>query len=78
MPPWNIAKVPVNKDLLSPHEVANRLSIASSTLWRMVARGQFPQPIRFSRRLVRWKTRDLQAYLDSLKARTAPDPTPTR
>ena len=77
MPSWNIAKVPLNKDLLSPHEVADRLSIASSTLWRMVARGQFPPPIRFSRRLVRWKTRDLQTYLDSLSARTAPGPKPT-
>jgi excisionase family DNA binding protein len=69
MPPWNIAKIPFTKDLLTPQEVANRLSIAPSTLWRLVARGQFPPPIRFNRRLVRWKTRDLQAYLDGIETK---------
>lgn len=55
------------KDLLTPKEVAGRLSIATNTLWRMVKRGQFPQPIRFNRRLVRWKAHDVVQYLDNLR-----------
>jgi predicted DNA-binding transcriptional regulator AlpA len=72
MPPRSIASSPLNKDLLSSHEVADRFSIAHRTLWKMVARGQFPQPIRFNSRLVRLKTRDLQAYLDSMPTKATP------
>ena len=45
----------IDKDLLTPREVAGRMSIALRTLWRLVERGGFPQPIRFTRKLVRWK-----------------------
>ena len=55
------------KDLLTAQEVAGRLSISLRTLYRMVERGQFPPPIRRSRRWVRWKTTDVQHYLDTLK-----------
>jgi excisionase family DNA binding protein len=55
-----------DKDLLTSQQVAARLSVAVRTLWRMLARGQLPQPIRYNRRLVRWKASALQEYVDKL------------
>jgi len=56
------------KDLLTAQEVARRLSIGVRTLWRLVAQGNLPQPVRFSRKLVRWKTADIDSYIQSLSA----------
>jgi prophage regulatory protein len=55
------------KDLLTSREVSARLSISIRTLYRMLQRGQFPRPIRLGRRGVRWKTADVQRYLDTLQ-----------
>ena len=43
--------------LVPAREVARRLSVAVRTLYRMVRRGDVPQPIRLNRKLVRWRTR---------------------
>jgi excisionase family DNA binding protein len=51
-------------ELLKAHQVADRLSISERTLWRLIKRGKFPGPIRYSRRMVRWKTSDLNTWLD--------------
>ena len=56
------------KDLLTAQDVARRLSIGVRTLWRMVAQGKLPQPIRYTRKLVRWKTADIDRYVQSLSA----------
>lgn len=55
------------KDLLTAREVAARLSISPRTLYRMLSRKQFPPPVRLGRKWVRWKTTDVQRYLDALK-----------
>ncbi len=52
-----------NRDLLKAQQVAQRLSISVRTLWRLVDRGKFPRPIRYTRKLVRWKTSDLTDWL---------------
>lgn len=54
------------QDLLSSDEVAGRLSISVRTLWRMVKSGRFPQPIRYNRKLVRWKAVDVARYIELL------------
>ena len=56
------------KDLLTAQDVARRLSIGVRTLWRMVAQGKLPQPIRYTRKLVRWKATDIDRYIQSLSA----------
>ena len=56
------------RDLLTAHDVARRLSIGVRTLWRMVAAKRMPQPIRFTRKLVRWKAADIDRYVQSLSA----------
>jgi predicted DNA-binding transcriptional regulator AlpA len=57
---------PTEPGLLTPRQVADRLAVNVRTLWRMAEREGFPQPIRFNRKLVRWKAIDVQNYLDSL------------
>ena len=56
------------KDLLTAQDVARRLSIGVRTLWRMVAAGRLPQPIRYTRKLVRWKASDIDRYIRGLSA----------
>lgn len=64
----SIAKVEprFSPELLTSQQVAQRLSVSVRTLWRLVAAGKFPQPIRYNRKLVRWKTVDVSRYIETL------------
>jgi predicted DNA-binding transcriptional regulator AlpA len=53
-------------DLLTSRQVADRLSVSVRTVWRLVAAGKFPQPIRYNRKLVRWKAIEISRYFDAL------------
>jgi excisionase family DNA binding protein len=57
-------KTPV--ELLTSQQVAERLAVSVRTLWRLVDRGVFPQPIRYNRKLVRWKSGDIDHYFETL------------
>ena len=64
--------------LLSAAEVARRLSVGVRSLYRLAAAGHLPQPIRFSRKLVRWRTEEIERWL-GLQAQavaTVAPPTP--
>jgi predicted DNA-binding transcriptional regulator AlpA len=52
--------------------VARRLSISVRTLWRMLQRGMVPPPIRYNRKLVRWRASDLERYLAELRPTSPP------
>jgi excisionase family DNA binding protein len=54
------------QDLLTSQQVADRLAVSVRTLWRLVKKGSFPQPIRYNRKLVRWKSGDVERYIDAL------------
>lgn len=56
----------VEEGLMTPAEVAEKLKVNKRTLWRMAKQDGFPQPVRFNRKLVRWKAGDVQQYIDSL------------
>jgi predicted DNA-binding transcriptional regulator AlpA len=53
-------------DLLTSKQVAGRLAMSVRTLWRLVAAGRFPPPVRYNRKLVRWKSADVTRYIDTL------------
>lgn len=55
-------------ELLTSQQVANRLAVSVRTLWRLVAAGKIPQPVRYNRKLVRWKAAELSRYIESLSA----------
>ena len=48
-----------DKILLNSEQVANRLAISIRTLWRLVKAGKLPEPLRYSRKLVRWRSSDI-------------------
>jgi excisionase family DNA binding protein len=56
---------------MTSRQVAGRLAISVRTLWRLLARGHFPQPIRYNRKLVRWKAEDVERYLAELTTERA-------
>jgi excisionase family DNA binding protein len=56
------APVVMPKIWLTPADVAKLLSIGVRTVWRMLATGRLPQPIRLSRKLVRWDREGLLAF----------------
>ncbi len=56
----------VSIELLTSRQVAEKLSVSVRTLWRLVATGKFPQPIRYNRKLVRWKNSDVMRYIEGL------------
>jgi excisionase family DNA binding protein len=56
-----------SKDLLTAQQVAHRLSISVRTVWRMLERNELPQPIRYNRKLVRWRSMDIDKYVAALK-----------
>ena len=56
----------VGAELLTSQQVADRLAVSVRTLWRLVASGKFPQPVRYNRKLVRWKTVDVTRYIETL------------
>jgi excisionase family DNA binding protein len=60
-----------DRDLLGPKEVAERLSIGVRTLHKMIERGDFPSPIRFNRKLVRWRIQDVLAFVERMQVRAA-------
>ena len=53
-------------DLMTSQQVANRLAVSIRTLWRLVRAGKVPQPVRYNRKLVRWKTDELARHIQSL------------
>ena len=63
-PPRAQAREPA--ELLTSQQVANRLAISLRTVWRLVRAGKLPQPVRFNRKLVRFKAADIAAYVRDL------------
>jgi prophage regulatory protein len=47
---------------LSPKDVSNILGIQRRTLFRWISEGAFPPPIRFNRRVVRWREEVVLAW----------------
>lgn len=52
--------------LLTMTEAARALTMCKRTLERLIAAGQFPQPVRFTSRCVRVPESDVVAYLERL------------
>jgi excisionase family DNA binding protein len=52
--------------LLRAGAVAARLGVSVRTVWRLCAAGSLPQPLRLTRRAVRWREHDIDEYVDRL------------
>ena len=50
--------------LLRISDVTKKTTLAQSTLWLKVARGQFPKPIKLSPAISVWKESDIDAWIE--------------
>lgn len=55
-----------NPELLTADQVAQRLSMSVRTLLRLVKADRFPKPVRYNRKLIRWKAADVARYIAEL------------
>ena len=51
--------------LLTRREVERRTGLSRSTIYRKMRDGTFPVPLKVSERAVRWREREIRAYVDS-------------
>ncbi len=51
--------------LLTRREIEQRTGLSRSTIYRKMREGTFPVPLKVSERAVRWRERDIRAYVDS-------------
>jgi excisionase family DNA binding protein len=59
--------------MIDVREVAKILGISTRSVWRLVAKGELPPPIRFGR-TVRWRTVDIDRCIeDKLSANQTTD-----
>ena len=52
-------------ELVSAEQLAKRLSVSRRTVFRLTSAGKLPQPIRLSKRTVRWDWQAVQEFLSS-------------
>jgi predicted DNA-binding transcriptional regulator AlpA len=60
------------------NEVARILSMGKRTLERMIAAGEFPQADFRCRRIARWRSSTVQAWIDARASRRDSNPEPRR
>jgi predicted DNA-binding transcriptional regulator AlpA len=66
-PPRKRARDPITRlRLLTAKQVAWLLACCTRTLWRMVARGKFPAPVHYNRKVARWPAPAVRRYLRGL------------
>jgi prophage regulatory protein len=59
-----------DKQLLNKHAVENMTSLDITTIYRRMAEGTFPQPVRIGRRRVAWRTSDIVRWQQNLEVGT--------
>ena len=47
--------------------LSQELDMGVSTIWKMVAEGKFPKPIKLGVKHTAWLSEDIQVWLDNLK-----------
>lgn len=57
--------------LLRISDVANKTTLAKSTLWLKIARGEFPKPIKLSPAISVWKESDVDTWIESFCSPTS-------
>lgn len=52
-------------ELVDAFAICEALGVSRATLRRMVQDGRFPEPVRLSRRTLRWRVDEVNAWLQS-------------
>ena len=56
--------------LLSRKEVEKRVGLSRSTIYDHMNAGTFPRPVRVGPKAVRWRTSEIDAWMDNLPVAT--------
>lgn len=56
--------------ILRRPEVESVIGLGRSTIYAMMAEGEFPKPVKIGKRAVGWRESDLAAWLESRQPRT--------
>ena len=56
---------PLKRVILDQKTILASLGISKTTLWRMIGRGEFPQPIKIGERLNGWRVETFEQWLES-------------
>ena len=70
-----IKPTPPQGRLIRRKELEDRIGLARSTIYRMMAEETFPRPVRIGRRAVAWPESEIEHWI---AARPAADPTEPR
>jgi prophage regulatory protein len=54
------------KRILRQPKVLERTGFAKSSLWKLIKDGDFPQPIRLTKRTIGWLESDIELYIERL------------
>lgn len=46
-------------------EIENLTGLSRSTIYQMIANGEFPKPVRIGRRAVAWRESTIQSWIES-------------
>lgn len=57
---------PTPAQLLGRPQVEQLTGLSTSSLYRAMRRGKFPEPLRIGARSVRWRSDEVQAWIDGL------------
>ena len=58
-------------ELVTSDGFAELLQVSKRTLFRLRAKGVLPAPVEISTNIIRWRSEDVQAYLNGLQPRKA-------
>ena len=53
----------MSQEIIRRKELETRIGLACSTIYAMMARGDFPRPIKIGRRAVGWRSKDIDDWL---------------
>jgi len=62
-------KIPPDDTKLSAKDVCRLIGVSPSTLKRLVARGDFPQPMRPTERRIAWPASDVRLFVEQMEER---------
>ena len=51
--------------LIARHEVERRVGLTRSSIYDAMRKGEFPLPLKVGAKAVRWKSSDIEAWMDS-------------
>ena len=53
--------------LIRRHQLEANLGISRSTIYQMMASGEFPKPLKIGRRAVGWRVEDIEKWLEEMQ-----------